>query len=90
MNISLSSKRMTSLLVFAFFLGCAAQAVTTRAISAAQTDPTRGIYRECFAASLYTIGGSRLSSGQLPELVTIPAGWYVAGGGGPGTAVLCR
>ena len=82
------------LLALAFGLGCAAHAVTTSVRVAAQTDPTRGIYRECFGVTLYSVTGRKLNQGELPDdLVRIPDGWHVAGGGG-GTsypfAILCR
>ena len=90
MKNHLSDRRLTAILFAAFFLGCAAHAVTMRATSAAQSDPSQNIYRECFATTLYSVQGHHLGQGKLPELTTIPEGWHVVGGGGNGLAVLCR
>lgn len=89
MKAWLAAHRTFFTLLTVFMLGCAAQVATSHAISAAQSDPERGIYRECFSATLYITSGRDLNHGEIPDLVTIPAGWHVAAGG-PGAAVLCR
>jgi hypothetical protein len=84
------------LLVVAFALGCAAQAATSALVVAAQTQPERNIYRECFTVLLVRgqwIAADDLNEGATPSsLARIPDGWHVAAGGGGGSPnlILCR
>ena len=84
------------LLFVGLALGCAAHAVTSSVVVAAQSEPERGIYRECIVAQFS--GGTSLNTNQLAEgrlpsnPAQIPEGWHVVGGSGDGygNIVLCR
>ena len=84
------------LLLVGLALGCAAHAVTSSVVVAAQSQPERAIYRQCISVQLD--GGTWLSADQLaegrlpPQPVNIPDGWHVAAGGGGGSPnlILCR
>jgi len=84
------------LLLTGLALGCAAHAVTSSVVVAAQSQPERGIFRECIAASFSGSSGlntNQLSEGRLPSRpAQIPDGWHVVGasGTGYGNIVLCR
>lgn len=81
------------LLCAAFVLGCATHAVTSTITVAAQSDPERGVYRECFGTTLELQSGRYTDAGRIGDPVRIPAGWHVVGGGGVGgspVAILCR
>jgi hypothetical protein len=79
------------LLCAAFVLGCATHAVTSTMTVAAQSDPERGVYRECFGTTIELQRGHSTDSGEIGDTTRIPAGWHVVGGGGPGpVAILCR
>lgn len=90
---SLSSLQMTLMFLLVLGIGCVAGSVVRPAVTAAQSNPSQGIYQECISVTLYATSGRRMNSGTIPDTVRIPAGWHVVGGGGTqggAIAVLCR